>query len=390
MARRAARLATYDVQLTPEILARMREILPRVGEDVVASIIAEVPSYQDALAGPMGETIRTAVRVALGGFLSIVSDVSGRAADVPAVTPPALEGAYELGRGEARSGRTTEALLAAYRIGARVAWRELSTTAVEGGMKPEAMVEFAALVFAWIDEVSDASAAGHADELASAGRAQRQLMERLARRLLAGASAEVLDDAAERAGWPTPATLSAVLLPRAQVAPVLAQVSPATLVLEDPPELEDLTLLLVPDNHGHRRRALLRTLEGRGAITGPAKPWRDARVSYERARRALLAGLGTDTEQHLVELVLSADPEARADLREQLLAPLGKLRPATAEKLIETLRSWLLHQGRRDEVAADLFVHPQTVRYRMGQLREVYGDRLDDPATLLALTVALG
>ena len=40
--------------------------------------------------------------------------------------------------------------------------------------------------------------------------------------------------------------------------------------------------------------------------------------------------------------------------------------------------------------AAALFVHPQTVRYRMGQLRELYGDRLDDPDTVLALTVALG
>lgn len=40
-------------------------------------------------------------------------------------------------------------------------------------------------------------------------------------------------------------------------------------------------------------------------------------------------------------------------------------------------------------MAAALFVHPQTVRYRMGQLRELYGDRLEDPATVLALTVAL-
>ena len=35
-------------------------------------------------------------------------------------------------------------------------------------------------------------------------------------------------------------------------------------------------------------------------------------------------------------------------------------------------------------------MHPQTVRYRMGQLRELYGDRLDDPATVLELTIALG
>ena len=71
------------------------------------------------------------------------------------------------------------------------------------------------------------------------------------------------------------------------------------------------------------------------------------------------------------------------------LAPLADLRPAVAEKLTDTLRSWLLHHGRREDVAAALFVHPQTVRYRMGQLREIFGDGLDDPDTVLELTIAL-
>ena len=87
--------------------------------------------------------------------------------------------------------------------------------------------------------------------------------------------------------------------------------------------------------------------------------------------------------------MVSADPEALADLRARALAPLADLRPAAAERLAETLRSWLLHQGRRDAVAAELHVHPQTVRYRMGQLRELYGDRLDDPRTVLELVLAL-
>ena len=34
-------------------------------------------------------------------------------------------------------------------------------------------------------------------------------------------------------------------------------------------------------------------------------------------------------------------------------------------------------------------MHPQTVRYRMTRLRELYGDRLRDPDWLLLLTVAL-
>ena len=76
-------------------------------------------------------------------------------------------------------------------------------------------------------------------------------------------------------------------------------------------------------------------------------------------------------------------------LRARVLAPLAGLRPASAEKLADTLRAWLLLQGRRDDVAAALFVHPQTVRYRMSQVRELFGDRLDDPDAVLELLVAL-
>ena len=63
--------------------------------------------------------------------------------------------------------------------------------------------------------------------------------------------------------------------------------------------------------------------------------------------------------------------------------------PQRPQRLSETLRSWLLHQGRRDAVASHLHVHPQTVRYRMGQLRELYGERLDDPETVFELLLAL-
>ncbi|MBK6441082.1 MAG: helix-turn-helix domain-containing protein [Actinomycetales bacterium] len=96
-----------------------------------------------------------------------------------------------------------------------------------------------------------------------------------------------------------------------------------------------------------------------------------------------------DTDDHLAELLLGADPEALADLRVRALAPLASVRPTVRVRLEETLRSWLLHHGRRELIAGHLFVHPQTVRYRMGQLRELFGDRLDDPEEILRLTLAL-
>ena len=373
------------LELPPAAVAAMHAQLPTLADDVVATIVEEVPSYRDAFSGPMGETISNAVELALGGFLTLAS--RGRAADVRMA--PA-EGSYQLGRGEARSGRTTDALLSAYRIGARVAWRELSTTAVEHGLGAEVLADFAELVFAYIDQQSAAAVAGHTDELATTGRVRQRLLERVAHHLLQGSPVDQVVAAAERADWEPPRTLTAVLVPESQVRQLLTALAPGTLQAAEAPGLEEGALLLVPDAHAHRRPALLRILADRGAIAGPARPWLEARTSYDRALRARAAGIEVDTEAHLVALVLDADPAARADLRAQLLAPLDGLRPGTAEKLTDTLRHWLLHQGRRDEVAAALFVHPQTVRYRMGQLRELYGDRLDDPETVLALTVALG
>ncbi len=375
-----------QLSLPEPVIADIREALPEVAEDVVAAVVAGVPSYQDALSGPMGEKIRQAVEVALGGFLT---RARGRIPRHAAAGAPA-KGAYELGRGEARSGRTTEALLAAYRVGAREAWRQLAARAAARGLDAEQMARFAELVFAYIDELSDASAAGHADEMTAAGRVRQRRLERLARSIVEGAPAEVLHQQAVQAEWEPPTTLTAVLVSEAQVRPVLAALPPQTLTATDLPEVGSDALLLVPDMHDSGRGALLRTLEGRGALAGPARPWQLAGASCARVVRARELGIELDTEEHLPELVVHADPAALADLRERVLAPLATVRPSTAEKLAETLRAWLLHHGRREEIAAALFVHPQTVRYRLSQLRDLYGDRLEDPDTVLALTLALG
>ncbi len=366
----------------------LREALPEVAAETVAAVIDEVPGYGDTLGHDLGLNIQNAVRMALSGFLDLAAQPAGTDAGSPLA--PALDAAYALGRGEARSGRTMNALLAAYRIGARVAWRELARLAVVGGLAPDRLADFAELVFAYIDQLSAASVAGHADELATSGRVRERYLEQLATSLLAGADEATVQAAADRAEWPPPSTLTAVLLPGTGFATVPAGLPAGTLRLDqDPPR----TVLLVPDVDGRGRASLTRRLAGRPAVIGPARPWTRAVESFARAVRAadVLVVVGpTHTDDHLTALVLAADPEALADLRAQVLAPLADLRPDTAEKLTQTLRAWLLHHGRREEVAAALFVHPQTVRYRMGQLRELYGDQLTDPQAVLRLTVALG
>ncbi|MHB8690888.1 MAG: PucR family transcriptional regulator [Solirubrobacteraceae bacterium] len=380
--------------LDPGIAGRLRRRLPAVAEQTVLAVIAEVPGYAGALSGDMRANIERAVQMALGGFVRLAENA--RDADPRTPLEPARAAAYQLGRGEARDGRTMDALLAAYRVGARVAWRELSSVMVEEALPAAAVAEFAELVFAYIDELSAASVAGHEDERATTGRVRELYLERLGQRLIEGAPGDVLAAAAERAGWDPPQLLTAVLVPDAQVRPALATLDRRTLRLPgDVAGADDAAVLLVPDAAGPRRARLLRALEGRDAIVGPARPWTAVAASVHRARRVrdLITPRGreaVDTEVHLATLLIQSDFEALADLRRQVLEPLSVLRPSGAERLEQTLRSWLLHQGRRDDVAAELMVHPQTVRYRMTQLRELYGDRLRDPRAVLELVIALG
>ena len=362
-------------------------------DEAVETIMVEVPSYAGALTGTMGQTIRRAVQLALANFLSMAA--RGDVTDPAVPIAKSTAAAYDLGRGEARSGRSVDALLAAYRIGARVSWRHFSEVAVACDVPAATLGRFAELVFAYIDELSAASVAGHGDETATTGRVRERYLERLATMLLQGEDEPTLEAAAEQAAWQPPESLTAVLLPQRHAAAVLSHLGPHTLhVSTDLPGVEedDLSVLLVPAGAGPDRVRLSRLLDQRQAVLGPARPWAHARLSYDRAvraRRLPHTADVLDTEARLSELVLTADPQSLADLRAAALRPLDGLKPGPRARLEETLRSWLLHHGRRDQVAAHLHVHPQTVRYRMGQVRDAFGDTLDDPATVLDLTIAL-
>ena len=291
--------------------------------------------------------------------------------------------------GRRAAGGAVDALLSAYRIGARVSWREMSSTAVRNGVDADTTARFAELVFAYIDELSAASVAGHNDELATTGRVRQRLLERVAGHLLDGSTPEVVEAAVARADWSPPQTLTAVIVPESQVRTVLNAIAGETLQ-----STED----------ARRTGRCCWSLTPTGVVAEPCSgPWRGGARWRGRPARGCRCGPPTTgpcgcTPSGSAPTARStspswcsrADRSALEDLRTRALAPLEQLRSSSADKLTETLRSWLLHHGRRDAVAAELFVHPQTVRYRMGQLREAFGDRLEDPRSVLELTLALG
>ena len=395
--------------LPPGLADVLRPHLEGAVADVIEALPREVPAYARPLEGAFGEGLRLGVSVALARFL-----------DLPGTSQPALGGHdrtiyFALGRGEMRQGRELEALLAAYRVGARVAFRSFATASRDAGLDAELLVPLAESVFAYIDELSAASAEGYAREQSlRAGESDRR-RARLVGLLLAGTlEAQSAVEAAAAAGWALPERLRVVLVPTEHAqgldlalgrsalvaaqsgsAPATGQ-QPGTPGAQDAP-VADGVVALVPDPpRAAERVALSRRLAGRGAVIGTAVAWPLARTSLRLAglaARLVEAGVLREdpvwVDEHLSTLLLHGDADLVAALQTRCLAPLEQVRESTRERLAETLLGWLQHRGERQHVAAALHVHPQTVAYRMTQLRELFGPALEDPTSRFELELAL-
>ena len=388
-----------------EAAAVLRPVLPSLADEIIVGIAREVPDYARAMEGEFGEVVRVAIEKALGRFVDLIEDPSkddGRGRDTY----------VGLGRGEMRAGRSLDALLSAYRLGSRLAWRRFVEAGVAGGLDPGAIYALGEGIFAYIDELSAESAEGYAEEQSAAAGERQRLRRRLVRLLAQDppASEETVLAAAAAAAWPLPRTVAALVTAEAAPSGVAtpeaaaeADSLAARLARRIGEEaigagIERLAVVLVPDAGAPSRGRRVRSASaGRPAALGPAVPLQLAGVSVRRAiaTHALLAAgrLGDQefarAEEHLPALVIAADPALGAELAELRLAPLATLADGPRARLTETLRAWLDRPGQVQAIAVELGVHPQTVRYRVKQLRELFGDSLDDPEARFELGLAL-
>lgn len=375
--------------LPPELAARLRPAVPALTEEIIDAIAHSIPEYTRPLEGSFGRNLRIGVEQALVRFLDLIEDPTAEIG---------TDGVYRaLGRGEMRVGRSLDALQAAYRLGARVAWRRLAEVAAHD-LSPDTIPTLAEAIFAYIDQLAGQSVEGYAEAQSAAAGEHSRRRGRVAELLLdeAGADLAVVGPAAERAGWRIPRTLCAVALERSANADALARaVGPDAL----PGAALGAPCVLVPDPVGPGRAERLNgVLDGHAAAVGPAVEPVRALDSLRPARRLLLlAGFRVPTEggppprvdDHLVDLALDAAREPLAALAARRLAALDDRTEASRERLTETLRAWLELQGSAPAVAERLHVHPQTVRYRLARLREALGDALDDPEARFELLLAL-
>ena len=370
-------------QLPREIAVVLRPMLAEVADEMIEAV-RTIPAYGRPLTGKFGELVRGGVQGALRQFLDEI-EVGGPV--------PRSEAYAMLGRGEMQAGRALESLLSAYRIGARVAWRRFAAAGTDAGLEPDTLYLLAEAIFAYIDVLSSESAEGYALEQ-SAVASEAELRRRRLVRLLVrepAVDASVIEAAASDAAWALPRTLGVLAIPGRQNVGALGL--PLDVIAEG---IGELTCVIVPDPEGPgRQTSIHRALADAGltAGLGTTVAWPDAVVSLARARAALELG---DAKPGVVlagkrigELLLRTDPALVRELVTERLAPLEGLSAGSRARLILTLSAWLAEQGRLGPVAQRLGIHPQTARYRLGRLRELFGTALDDPDERFWIELAL-
>ena len=308
--------------LPPETADALRPVLAGLAEETIAAIASEVPDYARAMEGAFGGAVRRGVEVAFERFLALIED--------PAAEVGGARATYvDLGRGEFHAGRSLDALLAAYRVGARLAWRRFVEAGREAGLSPEVLYDLGEAIFAYIDEISAESADGYAQEQsAAAGETQRR-RRRLVRLLAQDppAGEEAVRTAARAAAW---------VLPRAVAALVTGEAAPGGGVSSET-EIGGVRGAAIPgEEEADAEAARLARALGGGALGGAAAGVACVFVPDPDApgrRRQLEAALG-DTAAALGPTV--AWPRGRREP-----AP-RRVRPAAAR-----LRPLARHRARR-------------------------------------------
>ncbi|HEX2314267.1 MAG TPA: helix-turn-helix domain-containing protein [Thermomonospora sp.] len=374
----------------PEIADLVRPFLAEVAEEMIEEIQRGVPEYARPLDEEYVRMVRLAVEGALSQFVELIGDSGASWEPVAAVY-------REIGWAEAREGRSLDALQTALRLGARVAWRRLAAEAEKLNVSRRTLGRLAEAIFAFLDEIAAAATQGYNKAREQVAGELEHRRRRLLDLLLAepAAAPQAITDLARVAQWRMPQTVAAVALyERGQERYSHPSLPPD--VLADVNRREPCLVVPDPDGPG-RHRMLDNALRDWVAAVGPtvrvedtAKSLRWAREGLALVRRGVLPGdRPLRCVDHMPTLVMFKDEDLIRIVGERRLAPLQKVRPRHRERLARTLLACLQSGFNATEVATRLHVHPQTVRYRLHQLEELFGEELYDPGIRLEFEMVL-
>jgi hypothetical protein len=361
--------------------------VPDLAEQMVTEISAAVTEYARLGDPAYARNLRLGAEAAISGF-------ADRIAWPYAPRPQLADTFYRIGKVEAAEGRSLEMLQAALRAGARVVMHWLTGAACHAVIPAEALGLLAEALLIHIDEIATFSAAGYDQVQRRAAEETARRRQRLITLLLADpAPAEAIAAQASLAGWRLPRLVSVVLL-SGQLGGQRLVLPAEVLAGLDRPQ----PCLIVPDPAGPgRRRMLDQALAGVRAAAGPAVPVTAAATSLAWAAETLALPPGSAADghrvvlhcdDHLTEIVLHRGRDALGRLSRVRLAPLSGVAAPRRTALADTLLIWLETRS-IGQTADQLHIHRQTARYRMNQLRVMFGPALDDPDVRFELELAL-
>ena len=387
------------LSLRSDLPGRLAPAIPAIMQRIIETVPEQIPAYVSARDGRYGENLTRGVTAALEQLMSLPGTAR------PALSPETRALMAYLGAGEFREGRTMDALLGAYRASARIVFRDLSAECAHLGMGMSVVIDLGESIWAYIDELSSVSAQAYAEAQSAQAGVLELHRAALATALVRGGTEEKeVQRLAALADWRLPRRLAVVVLPADAGVAVRERLGRAGLVVERDSEV--VAVIDATPSQGRRER-MLRLLAGTAAVVGPAVDWPLVPHSYRVARtlavqeaagRTAEPAQGEDDDgapspilaaDHLARVVLGAEPRVVTQLAERVLAPLDEVSEAKRAVLEETLLAWLTHWGQRAPIAAELGVHPQTVGYRVGRLRELFGEALEDPDARFDLEIVL-
>jgi purine catabolism regulator len=132
-------------------------------------------------------------------------------------------------------------------------------------------------------------------------------------------------------------------------------------------------------------------------VVGPAGGWAAASAGLRHAAETATAAQGLpdrpwyDARRLDIDLLLwrLRDHPDLAAFVDRAIGPLREHDRRSRPPLLPTLETYLAHAGRKAETARELHLNRQTLYNRLARIGELLGTDLDDPQTVLALSLAL-
>jgi GGDEF-like domain/PucR C-terminal helix-turn-helix domain len=391
----AAPLWAATATLPPEVTSRLLADVDVIARRMTRRIAAEISLPAQFRTIGYLRTVTGACRDALRTLVRLLHDGRGlRTAD--------LQRLGSMGAEQAEMGVPLEVLLAAYRLAARVVWRELiGESAGLDGLPRATVIAVTGQVLEYLDEISGAVGSAYLERRERLMRRRDLDRDRILQRLVAGDVGPELRRLAAAGDLdlrpPYLVLACAITSEDAEAQLDLALRSRGVLMVADQP---GTWIALVPGREGAGRivedadLALPEGVTVRWGVGPIATALEDIAESARRAREAVAVGARLDPAGRVWEdaavgifAALATDPAAMRRYVDHLLGEVLGVPPARRGPLLQTLEALLASPSLNDAAAA-LGLHRHTVVYRTRRLAEL-GVDLTAPAAAPRLWLAL-